>query len=576
MPIWKWKRKSEKPSEPVKKQEAKRSESIFSTDAIPSMAGLGEYIRQNAFQKTAPVPRSESGAAITFDGMDTVNGAYALGDGIARLPQNLLGWYVSQGFIGYQACAIIAQQWLVDKACTVAPKDAIRKGYEITANAGAEVPVEAIDRLKQIDKEHRVHKQLVEFAKFNRVFGIRIAVFHVESDDPNYYTKPFNLDGVRRGSYKGFSQVDPYWITPELDMEAAADTGSRHFYEPTWWRINGKRYHRSHLVVIRHSELADVMKPSYIYGGIPLPQKIYERVYAAERTANEAPLLAMTKRTTSLKVDMDAVTADEGAFQDKLARWIALRDNHGIKVIGQDEELAQTDTALGDLDNVIMTQYQIVAAIANTPATKLLGTQPKGFNSTGEYEEAVYHEYLESIQTDEMQPLLDRHHQLAIRSDLELEKFGVFDVEVQWRPLDSMTENEVADVQLKKAQTAQLLQSTGAIDGQDIRGALIADKFSGYNGLELETEPDDILGGIENEDPLAGAPEDEAQATAAPVANQTLTNLTGKQFQHLERIMRKVRNGSITPEQGSLMLQQSFGFTPEQAGAFISVPEDTE
>ena len=57
-----------------------------------------------------------------------------------------------------------------------------------------------------------------------------------------------------------------------------------------------------------------------------------------------------------------------------------------------------------------MSQYQLVAAAANVPATKLLGTTPKGFNATGEYEEASYHEELESIQANDLSRLLARHH----------------------------------------------------------------------------------------------------------------------------------------------------------------------
>ncbi len=34
----------------------------------------------------------------------------------------------------------------------------------------------------------------------------------------------------------------------------------------------------------------------YNYFGVSVPERIYERVYASERTANEAPQLAMTKR----------------------------------------------------------------------------------------------------------------------------------------------------------------------------------------------------------------------------------------------------------------------------------------
>ena len=50
----------------------------------------------------------------------------------------LMEWYVRQGFIGYQNCAIIAQHWLVDRCCTLPAKDAVRNGYFITQNGGEE------------------------------------------------------------------------------------------------------------------------------------------------------------------------------------------------------------------------------------------------------------------------------------------------------------------------------------------------------------------------------------------------------------------------------------------------------
>ena len=45
------------------------------------------------------------------------------------VPESLQQWYNSQSFIGYQACALIAQHWLVDKACSMAGEDAIRNGW---------------------------------------------------------------------------------------------------------------------------------------------------------------------------------------------------------------------------------------------------------------------------------------------------------------------------------------------------------------------------------------------------------------------------------------------------------------
>lgn len=230
---------------------------------------------------------------------------------------------------------------------------------------------------KEMDVDFKVKENLIEFNRFKNIFGIRIALFEVDSEDEDYYEKPFNPDGITEGSYKGISQVDPYWMMPMLTAESTADPSSRFFYEPEFWIISGKKYHRSHLIIARGPQPADILKPTYIFGGVPLVQRIYERVYAAERTANEAPLLAMNKRTTVIHTDTAKAIAQEDKFLDRLMFWVKYRDNHAVKVLGTEESYEQHDTSLSDFDSVIMNQYQLVASIAKTPATKLLGTSPK-------------------------------------------------------------------------------------------------------------------------------------------------------------------------------------------------------
>ena len=401
------------------------------------------------------------------------------------IPETQFAWYCGQGFIGYQQAALISQNWLVKKACAMPAKDAARNGYELSVNDGTEVDAEVLDYVREQDKKFEILRNCVEFIDLGRTFGIRVALFLVDSSDDDYYAKPFNPDGVRPGSYKGISQIDPYWITPELGGDAAANPAAPDFYEPTWWRINGKRVHRTHLVIFRNGNLPDILKPAYLYGGLPVPQLIAERVYAAERTANEAPMLAMTKRLTVLKLDLTQAAANEPAFLERMNFWTQLQNNFGVKVIGLNDELDQKDTSLADLDAAINTQYQIVAAAAGVPATKLLGTSPKGFNATGEFEEASYHEELESVQQHDLSPLVNRHHLLLIRSHVAPKfKMQPFNTEVAWKPVDSPTAAEQADINLKKAQTDEALSQAGAIDGTDIRGRLINDLDSGYNGIE--------------------------------------------------------------------------------------------
>lgn len=416
---------------------------------------------------------------------NSIKAAYQLDQ--PTVSEALLLWYAAQTFIGAQMCAILAQHWLIDKACSMPARDAMRHGYKVITEDENELPAPVVKAIKKYDKEFKIQKQIEQYLRKGRIFGVRVAYFKVVSKDPLYYEKPFNIDGVLPNSYKGIVQLDPYWLSPMLSGEASSDPTSLDFYEPTWWMIKGQKFHRSHLMIFRNSEVADILKPSYIYGGVPVPQQIMERVYAAERTANEGPLLAMTKRTTVLKTNIAKAFANMEKFNASLLEWCRLRDNFQIKVIDKEEDdLEQKDTALADLDVVIMTQYQLVAAAARVPATKLLGTTPKGFNSTGDYEESSYHEELETLQTHDAQPFLERHHMLLMRSYI-VPKFKIAPIElsIEWPPMDSPTALEQAQTNLAKAQTGFQLVQSGAIDGADEANRLINDPDSGYTHISV-------------------------------------------------------------------------------------------
>jgi len=453
--------------------------------------------------------------AIQSYGMDStqLKSAFSLNQGI--IPDAVFNWYMTQSFIGYQACAIISQHWLINKTLTIPAKDAVRNGFEIATDDGEELDLKYMSALREADKEYKLEENLIEFETNKRRFGFRFILFVVESDDPEYYRKPFNIDGITKDSYKGMTQVDPSWVAPILDEQSVANPAAMDFYEPTWWTISGQLYHKSHLVLCRYVNPPDILKPTYQYGGIPLTQLIYERVYAAERVANEAPMLTETKRLNVVKVDIAAVTAQPGGFQARLDQLIQFRNNYGVYVQGLDDELTQIDTSLADLDDVIMSQYQLVAAVSEIPATKLLGTSPKGFNATGEHELKTYIGLLEGIQTD-LSLVVDRHHELVIKSEIAPET--PFKVVTVWNPADSPSAKEAAEIGLMKSQTDQTLMASGAIDGNDVRNRIIEDAGSGYTGIDEYSEEDledddDELEGLEklaalekgNEEPDTGA-----------------------------------------------------------------------
>lgn len=500
MSFFSWLRgERKKPESHADEPEVIARSSLFSTTGLSRLPTatreemFSDIMKRN-FQR--PLPKAYANA-VAMDSTD-IPQVGAFGNYQAVSDAQLL-FFGAQTFPGYRVLAILAQHWLIEKACRLPAEDAVRNGFEVVVNDGAQkIPPEVFDEIVAANKRLKLADNLVEFVRLGRVFGIRVMLFEVESSDPDYYKKPFNIDGVKPGSYKGMSQIDPYWMTPEFDWKAMSDPAAQDFYEPTWWSINGKLYHRSHLAIYRPNQVADILKPTYFYGGVSVPQKIMERVYAAERTANEAPQLAMTKRLKVLKTDITQALANEQEFTSTMEWQARQRDNYGTNVIGLEDTVEQHDTSLADLDAVIMTQYQLVASAADVPADKLLGTAPKGFNTTGEYQESSYHEFLMTIQAA-VTPAVERHIALVVKSEVlpNHSELQAFVAAVEWEELDAPTAKEAAEIRKIDAETDAALVNAGGIDGADVRDRLIRDPQSGYSGLapREEGEPDPDEGG---------------------------------------------------------------------------------
>lgn len=71
--------------------------------------------------------------------------------------------------------------------------------------------------------------------------------------------------------------------------------------------------------------------------------------------------------------------------------------------------------------------------------------------------------------------------------------------------------------------------------------------------------------------PASGA----TTAVAQPVqANESIKNLSGRQYQNVMRIVRQFSSGKINKQQASLMLKSGFGFTDNDVNTFLGVDDD--
>lgn len=421
-------------------------------------------------------------------------------------------YYAKQGFIGFNNCAIIAQDWLVNKAIALPCYDAIAIDYDVNV-CDDEISDEDQNIIAQLRKlsnnnKFKIKEICKHFAENKRKFGQALCIPLIEGVD---YSVPFNIDVITSKSYKGMTVIEPQWVSPVLDIEASTDPTSTRFYKPTWFKLpNGDLIHYTWFIFNTYGEPSDILKPSYYFGGYPLPQMLYEYVYAAHKTAKEAPMLAQSKRLNYIEGNVNAYLGDEERLNREINLVSWLRNNWGWLLVKKDQRIGQLDTSLTDFDAVTMLGYQIVAAISGVQSARLLETSPKGWQSSGSLEDKNYSKTLQAIQRLDYTAILEFHYQLLAKSEFNIDK----EYTVTFDEIDTPTEKERAEIREINARTDSTYINAGVVSAEEIRGVLREDEKSGYNALSEEMEGEglpeegdpfgDFEGGSENtQDPFS-------------------------------------------------------------------------
>ncbi len=446
-------------------------------DFIPASGdGGGSLAMDAAGSKVAGAPKSVSCKA-------KINKAvrqYGINDQVLQHFQN-------RGFIGWSACAILAQHEIINRACAIPAEDAIAHDYTVKCvsprherddrHETSEQPF--LSEIKRFSDRMGMNDICIQLDYKKKVFGVGLAIPRVEGAD---YDRPYNPDGIAKGSYKGFAVVDPYWLTYELEGDEQSDPTSPDFYEPTYYRMpNGKRVHKSWIVRVVNSHVPDVLKPTYYFGGVPLPQMLYERVFCADKIANEAPLLAMTKRLLIADANVEELMGDDEHASKMMKMIEYFRDNFSIFFKKPNSQVSQIDTSLGEFNQLIMTQYQLVCTIAQMPATKLLKVTPTGFQSTGEFEWKDYAQALLDIQNNVYTPLLERHYELLVRSGYPDRKD--IKLSVIFNPIEVPTSVEIATQESRIAQLLGTLINARVITQEEARNVLRGEENGMFNDI---------------------------------------------------------------------------------------------
>ena len=395
------------------------------------------------------------------------------------------------GFMGYAYLAELTQIPEFRIPCEKLANDATRKWGRIVSTNENGDKEKVAEKIAMIDAEFRrlnVQECYRRAFEYDGEFGKGQIWFDLGEDEgPELAT---NLDialKVKKGSLKRLQLVEPIWTYP--NKYNSSNPLREDFYRPETWYVLGQEVHASRMMTFISRPVPDILKPAYMFGGIALIQLMWVCVENWMRTRQSVSDLIHAFSVMVLKSDLAQELTPAGA-QNLALRAQAfneLRDNLGLMILNDQEDLTNVAAPLGSLDKLQAQSQEHMAAVACIPLIVLFGLDPAGLNATGDGQIRVYNQSVEGLQarigTPNMRRLLDI---------VQMSLFEEIDdtIQWQWEPLWTMTAKEEAEIRKLDAETDCGLIDHGVVDAEEVRGKLAGSPDSGYSSIDVDDLPE--------------------------------------------------------------------------------------
>lgn len=464
-----------------------------------ALAALGDSETSiDPFKASEPVIDGVIGSSIAMDSLPTASPLYSewglvSGSALPSLP--------SVRALGYPLLSLLAQDPIIRAIVETLADEMVRKWCELKYTGDETGEDKKVAEITDTLKALKIEK-LFRDAKITDGFMGGAMLFIDMGDDTDtdagmaeVKTRlTISKEKVRPGSFKGLRLIEPLTCYPA--QYNTTNPMAPHFYDPQTWWVMGKEVHASRLLKFVSNPVPMLLKPAYSFFGISMAQMALDFV---ERFTTVRVSVAEVVRKFSLSIlstDMTQVLEPAGTgdglnagdqLKKRALMFRLLRDNDGLMVIDKEkEDYTQINTPLSGLHDIMWKQFELIAAVARTPAVKLLGISPSGF-STGDTDIRNWYDQVLSQQeksfTDPLKTVIDL---------IQLSRYGEIDPSVtfEWVPLYEMDALQAAEIRKSDCDTDCAYIDRGVIAPEESRKRLRDDPKSGYNGIDADDLPE--------------------------------------------------------------------------------------
>ena len=429
-------------------------------------------------------------------------------------------------FMGYGALQNIAQNGLVRACIETVADDMTRNWIELAQEGDADDP-EAEDRIRRLEaamKRMGLQKTMHKAASMTGYFGGCLLFLDTGATGPQLKLplslEPWSME-AKEGFLRAVRPVDPVNCSPGLYN--AIDPLRDDYYVPKTWWVLGQEVHASRLIRVFANEPPLLFRPSYNFLGIPQAQILWDYILHFQANRDSANRLMGKFSQLVFKTSMsDLLTGGAHDLSSLMARLQIMsqnRSNDGVIAIDKEaEDVVKVETPLSGVTDIVRQSLEIIAALNRTPAVKLLGISPSGFNATGESDLRNYYDHVLSQQEKVLRPAIQR-----VLEALQVSLFRKVDKALgfQFATLSEADENAKVLTQQAKINNLCAVLDRDLVSPEEARQMLVSDPDSGFDGLDAElpedAEGDDLL--------LAGTaiPGEEEEERPAPPSKASPT-----------------------------------------------------
>lgn len=479
---------------PVHKATVAEAKAYLMRNRIGQIADRDAFFKQNyALPSTSGAKQTERVAldnqfkeTVAMDGLYESLTAHAVD----------MGQFPLTSFVGYGVLQQIAQNGMIRNCIKTVADDCTREW--ITIKGGDDTPVETIEKLQDL-QDRKYHLQKIFNDAITKVGFMGGAFVFIQTNPIKEagdvdLTLPLRVNS--QSSELGmdnpvkFIVIDPVNVSP---AEYNANDPLRDDYmKPSVWMVLGKRVHHSRLLTLYTNEPPTLLKPAYNFLGIPQAQILWDYVNHWNECRVSAQDLIKKLSLLIYYTDMQSRMGSYGGVQeldDIMEVLRHYRDNNSVFVADKEsDQVDNVQTSVGGVQDIVRQAQEMIAAINRTPAVKLFGISPSGFNATGESDIRNYNDHIRS-QQELFRPAIQ-----TCLDVIQLTEFGEIDRSITFEFNELNLDNESSQAMNFNSRVTALatLKDRNAISAEEMRQAVRNEDASHLSFLSDEApEPEE-------------------------------------------------------------------------------------